>query len=778
MALSVSDSTISANTAQGASGGSMGDPGGLGQGGGIVSLGMGTISGCSIVGNVASGGVANTGQSPQDHVSGNGEGGGVYNSGDLTITDSTVSGNQASGGAGAATGNSDYQQIAGTSGDGLGAGVFSSAAMTVENSTVTANIASGGVGPDNTIGGDFPNGGNGGNGEGAGIYCVALLTLTDSTIIQNTATAGAGGQGFPYIQDVGPNGTPGVAQGGGIFAAKNSVLYNSILSANNAISGADVYSPLSAASAYDLIGYGGGLTNGVNGIQMGIHDPMLSALGSYGGSTQTMVPLPGSPVIQAGSNALIPAGLSTDQRGTGYPRIFNTTVNIGAVEYQSAQSVSASPVITYTSPASQSATVGQSKPFTIGSFAESNATGPFIATIDWGDGSASTVAGGLTVGAIPAESHAYTAAGSETVSIYVSDASGNRSAAETFTVVSSAPAVSTTTPVSVSATTLTASTNLAATGSLVVFTAVVIGHSGAVPSGAVTFSTNGASLGTAQLVNGTATFTTSALVRGVNNVSAGYAGDTHYLTATLQAVAVNLYTPSKFIPILLTTPALPAVIVEGQPIKAAIALLLTNTGTTGKGVFTIKWFLNRSADLNGSQTLIATTPRRIALATGRQARVAQAIRSLPGTLVAGSYYLIAQMTDPDGNVNVVASPSTIALEAAFVSLAALVTQVTPVTITAGRSGSIVVTLTNRGNITATGPATLTINASVDGVTTPLALATLHLKMSIRAGKSKVMRVRLKVPAAIAAGTYLPMLAGSFAGQTLSAAGVVPFFVVG
>src|SRR5262249_28583471 len=59
-------------------------------------------------------------------------------------------------------------------------------------------------------------------------------------------------------------------------------------------------------------------------------NPLLSPLGNYGGPTQTMALLPGSPAIDAGNNALIPAGVTTDQRG--FNRIVNATVDIGAFE--------------------------------------------------------------------------------------------------------------------------------------------------------------------------------------------------------------------------------------------------------------------------------------------------------------------------------------------------------------------------------------------------------------------------------------------------------------
>jgi hypothetical protein len=61
-----------------------------------------------------------------------------------------------------------------------------------------------------------------------------------------------------------------------------------------------------------------------------VADPKLGPLGYYGGPSQTMPLLPGSPAIDAGNNALVPAGVTTDQRG--YPRVCGAAVDVGAYE--------------------------------------------------------------------------------------------------------------------------------------------------------------------------------------------------------------------------------------------------------------------------------------------------------------------------------------------------------------------------------------------------------------------------------------------------------------
>jgi hypothetical protein len=64
-------------------------------------------------------------------------------------------------------------------------------------------------------------------------------------------------------------------------------------------------------------------------------NPLLAALGSYGGPTQTMLPTPGSPAICAGSATLVPNGVTTDQRGFSRTTTYSTStscVDMGAVQ--------------------------------------------------------------------------------------------------------------------------------------------------------------------------------------------------------------------------------------------------------------------------------------------------------------------------------------------------------------------------------------------------------------------------------------------------------------
>ena len=121
---------------------------------------------------------------------------------------------------------------------------------------------------------------------------------------------------------------------------------------------------------HNLIGNTSGtnITGNTDGNLLNVN-PMLGALGNNGGPTQTHRLLSGSPAINAGNNFLAVDAtgfqqLTNDQRGTGFPRIAGTTVDIGAFENNL-------PVLTE-NPQSQTVPAGSQVTFTAraGVFAE------------------------------------------------------------------------------------------------------------------------------------------------------------------------------------------------------------------------------------------------------------------------------------------------------------------------------------------------------------------------------------------------------------------------
>jgi len=311
---------------------------------------------------------------------GNGEGGGLYSgSGSVTITDTTFSADTARGGKGGVGADSAFvadsgPEIApatngGNGGAGQGGGLYcSSGSLTITNTTFSGDSAQGGTGGKggtatgptesnssgsaiNAIGG---NGGNGGNGEGGGLYCsVGSLTIAaDTTVSSNSAGGGSGGPGgiATFPDTPGLDGIGGAGQGGGLYG--QATLNNTIVAGNTNPSGASDISG-DVSGGYNLIGTGsGGLTNGVDGNIVGTAAANLglAPLANNGGPTQTMALVDGSPAIGAGSTALIPAGVTTDQRGPGYPRILSGLVDIGAFEFKPVKTMTSVALTTGTNP--------------------------------------------------------------------------------------------------------------------------------------------------------------------------------------------------------------------------------------------------------------------------------------------------------------------------------------------------------------------------------------------------------------------------------------------
>ena len=202
---------------------------------------------------------------------------------------------------------------------------------------------------------------NGNTGpEGVPIHVSALSSTTTNVTLINTTISGntVSGEYFGSaltVQDYGgtvsvtltnctvsgnsnsnPNGK-GAIQIDSTLPADTLKLNNTIVSGNT-VNGSpvDISGIVAASSSSNLIGTGGGLTNGVNGNIVGVDDPRLAPLANNGGPTQTMLPLSDSAAFNAGGDALaVDASsqpLTTDQRGTGFPRKIGSAVDIGATE--------------------------------------------------------------------------------------------------------------------------------------------------------------------------------------------------------------------------------------------------------------------------------------------------------------------------------------------------------------------------------------------------------------------------------------------------------------
>jgi hypothetical protein len=216
-----------------------------------------------------------------------GFGGGITNSGVLIINKSVISNNEAS----------------------FGGGIDNEGIITILNSTISGNKAIASF---------------------AGIRNVGEATIINSTISGNQADFYAGGIFNSNVMSI-ANSTianNSALNGGGIFSFGGADIFlNNTIIANSI--GGDCVN-INALGTNNLV-KDGSCNASLSG------DPLLGPLQNNGGGTLTHALLSGSGAIDAGDNASIPTGVINDQRGIGFPRIINGTVDIGAFEVQQVQ---------------------------------------------------------------------------------------------------------------------------------------------------------------------------------------------------------------------------------------------------------------------------------------------------------------------------------------------------------------------------------------------------------------------------------------------------------
>jgi hypothetical protein len=294
-------------------------------------------------------------------------GGGILVSGpgEITLHGSTVSGNSTYGGSAS------------------GGGIFSSRAnLTLIDSTITNNSTSGfrslggGIrfaGPDDTTLTSLNStiSGNQTQFRGGGIATsIGTIRLVNSTLAGNTVVSGSGGGVDALASEVfianstisgnSASSSGGVSvqdslaaqivsstiydnSGGGVSSNLSLEILNSIVAGNvkNGVP-ADLDAPfgvdLPLTIEHSLIGdtTGSGITATTGNRNILNQPALLGPLADNGGPTLTHALLAGSPAIDAGSDTFAVDAdgvtLTTDQRGSGFDRILNGRIDIGAVE--------------------------------------------------------------------------------------------------------------------------------------------------------------------------------------------------------------------------------------------------------------------------------------------------------------------------------------------------------------------------------------------------------------------------------------------------------------
>ena len=191
---------------------------------------------------------------------------------------------------------------------------ISSADATLTQLTVSSNVA---------------NGGPGGIGVDGG---TAVVNITACTIVLNNCTSTDCGGGIKL--DAGLSGSATVE-------LHNSIVANNLCPVSNITTRSVDISKAGAGAS--LVSLGHNLVrdqNEVAGDLVGTDlaaglDPLLGPLQNNGGLTKSHLPLLfASPALEAGDSTLNATLMGTDQRFTGFLRLFGSALDIGAVEVQ------------------------------------------------------------------------------------------------------------------------------------------------------------------------------------------------------------------------------------------------------------------------------------------------------------------------------------------------------------------------------------------------------------------------------------------------------------
>jgi hypothetical protein len=191
----------------------------------------------------------------------------------------------------------------------------------------------------------------------------------------------------------------------------------------------------------------------------------------------------------------------------------------------------------------------------------------------------------------------------------------------------------------------------------------------------------------------------------------------------------------------------PASVVGGATLHGALKVSLDNSGSATEAGYTVNVYASTDTTLNtADDTLVTSITKTPTLKADKKATLSIPITELPASLD-GSYYLIAETVDSADNTASADTSTPTVVAPPFVSLSEIVTSTLPT------SGTVILTITNAGNVASKGSTGIDITASeVSGVLGTV-ITSLSKTLNILPGKSAKVAVPIKSTPALAAGSY-------------------------
>lgn len=193
----------------------------------------------------------------------------------------------------------------------------------------------------------------------------------------------------------------------------------------------------------------------------------------------------------------------------------------------------------------------------------------------------------------------------------------------------------------------------------------------------------------------------------------------------------------------------PASAIIGQKLSVLQTLNIDNSGSsTVSGAVSVKLYLSTSTSVDSSSVQLTSASRNVKLRSHAHLLLPLRATSIPSTVSAGTYYLVAQITDPSGATTDAASSGTISIAPAQIDLSGSFVK-TPVPTKTGRT-VLTFNVSNGGNVSAVGNLDFNIDSSPDGLPSDATVLTsVTRRINLRADKSIRMTDALTLPA----GTY-------------------------